>query len=236
MADFRSVLLFQSVYRHIYVHVFYRKGKKMDRMGLKNIVTGDRSKFEIIPLGINCDISHYLRRSGLRATAFPFDWNITPIQAAVELIRNDFEKFLDRSNLAFLPPVNRLLFDEDGVEVEIKNDVITPTVCRRYHILFPHDFPRSGAEQLGDVKDKYNRRIDRLISLLQSEIHLIFVAHDGQLNDWQQEQYVAALGEQLTNCYGEWELELATVLDEKYPGLNYSLCNLGYFNSQVDTV
>jgi len=108
-------------------------------------------------LGINCDISHYLRAKGLRVAAFPFDWNVTPIQAAVELIRNDFEEFLHGGNLVFLPPVNRLLFDEDGVEVEIKNDVITPTICRRYHILYPHDFPKSGADHLGTVKDKYIR-------------------------------------------------------------------------------
>jgi len=205
-------------------------------MESKNIVPGDRSRLEIIPLGINCDISHHLRSKELRANAFPFDWNITPIQATVELIRNDFEDFLDSSNLVFLPPVNRLLFNEDGVEVEIKNDIITPTICSRYHILFPHDFPSSGAEQLGTVKDKYNRRIDRLISLLQSETHLIFITHNEQLNDWQQEQYVAAFGKQLTNYYGKWEQELAAVLDEKYPNLNYSLCSLSDFRSQANIV
>lgn len=102
MAGLRSVLPFQVIYR--YIHVYYRKGKKIDKMGLKNIVTGDRSQFEIIPLGINCDISHYLRTNGLRATAFPFDWNVTPIQAAVELIRNDFEKFLYGSNVSVSSP------------------------------------------------------------------------------------------------------------------------------------
>jgi len=55
-------------------------------------------------------------------------------------------------------------------------------------------------------------------------------------NNWQQEQYVAALGEQLTNWYGKWELELAAVLCEKYPNLSYSLCNLSYFKSQVDSI
>ena len=172
----------------------------------------------------------------MRVTAFPFDWNVTPIQATVELIRNDFEDFLDSSNLVFLPPVNRLLFNEDGIEVEIKNDIITPAICRRYQILFPHDFPRSGAEQLGTVKAKYNRRIDRLISLLQSETHLIFITHNEQLNDWQQEQYVAAFGQQLTNCYGKWEQELAAVLDEKYPNLNYSLSSLSHFRSRANIV
>jgi len=73
-----------------------------------------------------------------------------------------------------------------------------------------------------------------MISLLQSDTHLIFVTHDGLLNDWQHEQYVAALGERLSNRYGNWEPELAAVLNEKYPKLSYSLCTLGDFISQVD--
>ena len=57
-----------------------------------------------------------------------------------------------------LPPVNRLLSNEDGVEVEIKDDVITPTICRRYHILFPHDFPRFGASAIHIARTYIGRK------------------------------------------------------------------------------
>ena len=208
----------------------------MDNCYLKKLISGDRSLYEIVPLGLNCAISYYLRAKGLRVTAFPFDWNVTPIQSAIELINNGFSNFLDRNNLIFLPPVNRFLFDENGIELEIKNDIITPTVCKKYNILFPHDFPQFGERNLDVVLLKYTRRIKRITELLNSNTHLIFVHHNGKLNDWQKDQYIAALGMPLTNNCQGWEAAIATVLKVKYPSLTYSLFDLKSLISQVDKV
>jgi hypothetical protein len=201
---------------------------------LAQLLAGDRSRFDIVPLGINCTISHSLRAAGLRATAFPFDWNVTPVRSAIELIGNGFSDFLADANLIFLPPVHRLLFDENGIEVEIKNDVITPVVCRRYRMLFPHDFSREGEACLGAVRQKYQRRVARFTELLSSNRYLIFIHHDEPLNQWQKEQYRSALGEPLVNDHAGWTNALAAVLATRYPRLNFLACSLPYFTAELE--
>lgn len=145
-----------------------------------------------IPIGNDCSVSHYLRRQGLRHEAYPFDWNVTPIQSALSLIENNFDGFLDFKNLQFLSPTNRLLFKENGVDLEISNDIITPVVCHRYGILFPHDFSQNGPGDYEEVKKKYAKRISRLMHLLQTPSPKEFIFTLETPNDWQLEQYRAA--------------------------------------------
>ena len=142
-----------------------------------------------IPIGINCSISHYLRSNKLRHQAFPFDWNITPITTALSLINNKFENFLNLQNLQFLPPAKRLLFAEDGINLKSTNDIITPVICHHYGILFPHDFSVAGIDDYTLVKDKYSRRIENLMSLIEDEKNIVFIYHVERPNVWQLEQY-----------------------------------------------
>ncbi|MDH5527097.1 MAG: papain-like cysteine peptidase [Nitrospirota bacterium] len=199
-----------------------------------NLLMGDRSRYEIIPLGTNCAPSHFLRAIGLRTTALPFDWNVTPVRTSIELIKNGFSDFFDIGNLIFLPPVFRLLFDEKGVELEMKNDIITPVVCRKYNMLFPHDLPEDYRKSIDDVKEKYSRRIARLTELLHSDRHLIFVHHDERLNDWQESQYMASLNRRFINPHATWKKDLSAVLDEQYPVPGYSLLELSEFRSIIE--
>ncbi len=202
-------------------------------MALKELLLGDPPRYEIIPLGVNCSISHYLRSKGLRNRAFLFDWSITPMQSAIELLRNDFNGFMSDDNLVYLPPANRKLFNEDGEEVEVENDIITPVICKKYAMLFPHDFSGNGRDDFFAVQTKYRRRINRIRELLNSQTHLIFVANEVQQNDWQREQYKLA-GVPFVNQYRGWREKLSTVLDTKYPDLSYELSTLEDLSEQID--
>lgn len=193
----------------------------MSSFTLEQIFSGDQSKFEIVPLGTNCHISHSLRKIGLRFSALPFDWNVTPIQSAIALIDNGFSDFLSEDNFAVLPATFRLLFDENGLELEMKDDIITPVICRKYNILYPHDFPKDYTANIKSVIGKYQKRIARLDALMNSNKHVIFVHHEGDLNDWQKEQY-AAIGSAFSNQAQNWQSELKAVLERKYPALSYS--------------
>ena len=97
-----------------------------------------------IPIGVDCSASHYLRAIDRRREAYPFDWNVTPISSAIQLIANGFQGFLERETLLFLPPTKRLRFDENGIDLKITNEIVTPVICLRYKILFAHDFSESG--------------------------------------------------------------------------------------------
>lgn len=143
----------------------------------------------LIPIGIDCSVTHHLRKSGLRVRAFPFDWNVTPISSAVSLIQTRFNNFMDESNLVFLPPTNRVLFEENGIELKVVNEVITPVVDKKHKMLFPNDFSSAGEGDLALVKKKYDKRIYRLLELIDTSEEIIFLFNLGNINDWQAEQY-----------------------------------------------
>jgi hypothetical protein len=145
-----------------------------------------------IPLGQDCTISHRLRARGLRAAALPFDWNVTPLASAVALLETDFASFLEPDALIYLPPVPRMLFTETDGELKISDEFITPVVCRRHRMLFPHDFSARGVADFPEVREKYLRRIQRLRELLRSPAPICFLAHDAELNPWQLQQYKSA--------------------------------------------
>jgi len=171
-----------------------------------------KNKELYIPIGIDCSVSHYLRYMGLRYEAFPFDWNVTPITSALSLIKNNFEGFMELENLQFLPPTKRLLFEENDLDVKISNDVITPVVCCRYGMLFPHDFSGDGKKDYTIVKKKYERRIQRLKVAMEMPILKILIFNRCALNDWQLEQYRLAGMEFEENSKNETE-----IFSEKLP-------------------
>lgn len=164
----------------------------------------------LIPIGVDCSISHYLRRQGKRLQAFPFDWNVTPLSSAISLIKNGFVDFMEEDNLIFLPPVNRMLFAENGIDLKVSKEIITPVVCKKYKILFPHDFSRKGKEELFLVKKKYERRICRLKSLLEQSEKVLLVYNLRNINHWQLDQYKSSgiefTSDKLQDLYKDFEI------------------------------
>lgn len=183
---------------------------------------------EIIPIGVNCDIAHFLRKNSLRGSAYPFDWSITPLKTVIELIENGFEGFLSEDNLVYLQPVQRILFKEYETDLEITDDIITPVLCRRYNMLFPHDFSVNAKVDLVEVQKKYEKRTQRLLNILDSEKEVWFVRHETQLNAWQLAQYHSA-GLTFDKDAKNLESNLTNVLRRKYPLLNFRLLELNEF-------
>lgn len=145
-----------------------------------------------VPIGVDCSVASMCRDLGLRSTALPFDWNVCPLGSALELLENKFECFLKSENLLYMPVEHRLLFKEDGISVQRTKDLITPVFCRRYYMLFPHDFSSAGKNDLEAVRYKYSRRIHRLLGYLESGARLVLVWNPGPINKWQTKQYSAA--------------------------------------------
>ena len=138
------------------------------------------SKKPLIPTGHKCTVAETLRKYHLRKTAFPFDWNVLSISTALELIQNRFADFLEIKNLVALSPIKGRYINNQN-ELERKRDgsikwtTITPVICRKYNILFPHDFSENGLEDLTAVKCKYDRRINRLLKLIDNKQNLVFL-------------------------------------------------------------
>ena len=114
----------------------------------------------LIPIGRTCIVADNLRKFHLRKHAYPFDWNLVQISTALELIKNGFKDFLSEENLIFLPA-------EKGRSLNEKNELVTnndgsilwtlriPVICKKYNMLFSHDFSEKGINDLPIVKEKY---------------------------------------------------------------------------------
>ncbi|HMJ91326.1 MAG TPA: DUF1796 family putative cysteine peptidase [Candidatus Acidoferrum sp.] len=180
---------------------------------------------EAIPLGRDCSISHFLRSRSLRNCAYPFDWNITPLSSAVRLLDNSFDDYLSAKNLVYLKPVQRLLFDEDDTALKMSDDIITPVVCQRYKMLFPHDFSAKGKEDYERVHLKYLGRCARLLKLIESSGPVSFIYSMEPLNAWQTEQYSLA-GVECPETSAQDIEDLEAMLRHKYPRLRFQILTI----------
>ena len=178
-------------------------------------------KLIFVPVGINCAPTHFLGANRLRKGAYPFDWNVTPLSSMIELIENDFHDYLRLENLEFLPPTRRMLFKERGVGLKASDELITPVICRRYNILFPHDFSEAGIDDYEEVRNKYLRRIERFKKCV-SEHDVRLVYHIKDLNDWQKEQY--------DSC----EAVFTDITGRQFGDLNQGLVESGYHFVALD--
>ncbi len=142
-----------------------------------------------IPIGADCTAARYLREQELRSFALPFDWIVIPPTSAITLIHNNFEGYFNRWQLKFLRRTPRVLIDETDSELKFLDELITPVVCKRFHILYPHDFSKRGRWDYRKVKAKYQKRIQRLRDLLHSDTPKTLIYHPAEPNPWQIEQY-----------------------------------------------
>lgn len=141
-----------------------------------------------IPIGSNCATSHYLRKHNMRNIAYPFDWNCASLEMIYDVLSNDFENFLN--DIFIGTKIDRLYFGEDD-NIIITNEKIFPIICKKYNILFPHDFNKIDANYINKVKNKYKRRIERFKNIINSDkiIYLVYCNKKFNLNPWQKSVY-----------------------------------------------
>ncbi len=142
----------------------------------------------LIPIGRQCVIANTLRIYHLRKKAYPFDWNIVPISTALKLIENRFKDFLSEENLVFLPPVkDRPLNKKDelveNIDGSIFWDLRTPVICKKYKMLFLHDFSEKGIDDLPIVKEKYRRRIFQMLEIIDKGKDILFLYDNSEIQN-----------------------------------------------------
>lgn len=123
----------------------------------------------IIPFGEDCLITFSLRNLEKRNSSLPFDWlgyegkEGIYFSAAVDILCNEFKDFLNLEDLVVIGPTGN---EDKGIHV-----TNTKTGFR-----YKHDFfdGRSIDEQFPSIKEKYNRRISRLLDLLNNGGNFLF--------------------------------------------------------------
>ncbi|MCH5296319.1 MAG: hypothetical protein J1E85_01470 [Ruminococcus sp.] len=106
----------------------------------------------VISLGCFCSVALELEKNGLRDASYPFDWLITrDFSKVLHLIETNFDNFLNEDNLIQSISSRNYYYDEIQ------------------KIWFYHDFSSNSDlhSQMDDVKEKFNRRINRFYSAIK---------------------------------------------------------------------
>lgn len=183
-------------------------------------------------LGSDCSVALHLRDKGLREYAYPFDWCVTPMCSVIDIFETDFQHVLKENNLVFLDAVSRKAVNDENNEGELTNDIVTPVYCKKYNMLLPHDFSQAGRDDLPNVLEKYQKRIQRLlIQLKEKDSEFIFVANNAPTaqNSWRATQYHLVSGDTFVNDFDDWKMRMSVTLNKKYPNLKYKLYTLKEF-------
>lgn len=118
----------------------------------------------IFSIGEACSCTQALRQNKLQVYSFPFDWLFgSNYIDRCKILASNFERFIDKSDLEF-----------SHEERSIK--------CNAYHnsyndLTFNHDFDKNVEfdEMYETVKNKYNRRISRLLKLIDKSRRILVV-------------------------------------------------------------
>ena len=122
-------------------------------------------KFDLIfSLGEACSSSETLRRHLLQVESYPFDWLYgSDFIGRCRILVNDFENFIEKEDLEYAHEVRSIK-------------------CVAYHnksndITFNHDFLKELPldESYEQVKQKYNRRIARLLKNIENSKDVLVV-------------------------------------------------------------
>ena len=123
-----------------------------------------------VSLGSTCCIAQQLKNHNLRNAAYPFDWlRICNLNNVIKLLENKFKDFLELEDMKFIEFSDRFLVDGNSGSYIYKNKY-----CGFYH-----DFSEKIYESnYNSFRDKYNRRINRLFQLLNSNNEIIFIREE----------------------------------------------------------
>lgn len=118
---------------------------------------------QTISLGSSCQSAWQLEVNGVRKLAYPFDWLMTPFDGLVSFIINKGEGFLEKDNIEVI----EILHGDPLSFLHVAD--------RKYDFHSMHDFFFPDMYNYGDVKAKYERRIQRFFDLLESNKKILFV-------------------------------------------------------------
>jgi len=169
-------------------------------------------EYECISLGEVCTTAAALEAFGLRNTAYPFDWTISQYQSLCDILRNDFQDFLN-------PDYFSIRLDNHGI-------------INKYGLVFVHDFPTIHTSDdlenkdlineaeldpnwvnfLPEIQKKYARRIQRFHDICMSDKKIYFIRHRG-------------IETQEQACI------LRNILQTTYPHLDFTLVIIGHNES-----
>ena len=113
---------------------------------------------EYISLGGDCATAYHLSQHGLRTQSYPFDWITTPL--LTPCIKENFSRFMEGWTIKKTVVVPCIVEDWQDTEQTMYR------MTNAYGFTFLHDI---GIDtDINDVKEKYQRRIDRFQCMMMN--------------------------------------------------------------------
>ena len=126
-----------------------------------------------VSLGSSCSVAWQLQKNNRRKWAYPFDWvRSDDLDMITNTLTNNFVNFIDSSKKISESIKFPISDSEDFPEVNnVQNQSII--MKNQYGIKFYHDF--SNESDIDQVDQKYKRRIERLIELINGDQKIYFI-------------------------------------------------------------
>lgn len=133
----------------------------------KNIILRRKTYDAIVSIGPHCITASHLEHLGLRVGSYPFDWlRDLSVEKALYFIDTKFKDFLIKENLQPKEPPSC----DNGLKYDLYQDKL-------HGIYFVHDFPKDRPFDIAFdmVKEKYDRRINRLLDRIERSKSILFL-------------------------------------------------------------
>ncbi len=110
---------------------------------------------DFISLGWYCGVASSMSKNGIRSISGPFDWYFSSFEGVLKCLDTDFECFLNMDNLV-----------HEGGKL---------FVDKHLGFRYPHEIKESLEHDFDTIKDKYCRRIERLLEIEKSSEGICFL-------------------------------------------------------------
>ncbi len=140
----------------------------------------------VIPLGEACFVATFLKDLGVRAFSGPFDWLMgADLESRLELVLNEFKDFFNIEDFQCITKeIEDGLIAEGLTDFPTKHEIYVNTRTKIHH---NHDFLRDMPleKSYPEAKEKFDRRIERFLDLLRSDVKILFFYVDMPKDDVQ---------------------------------------------------
>jgi hypothetical protein len=135
---------------------------------------------ELIGLGGSCMPAGAMRDLGLRKSAYPFDWMYAKFESMIKAFEDDFKNFLNPESLHIGNPDDRIV-DYYGLEfVHDFPTIQSNAALEEGQVVDQKKIRADWRNFIDPIREKYNRRIERLKSILHGQEKVIFFRQDYQ--------------------------------------------------------
>ena len=161
----------------------------------------------LVPLGVDCGLTQWLKDAGLRNFSLPFDWTVS-YNGVSDIIDNEFIDYIPHETNKF----NTLDIGNNGQ-------------LNKYDVRFiHHNFPNDN--------EKINRKISRFLNLLQSDNEIIFLRkghsehHHDECNN---------LTDEFLDCQKLYDILKLKYKNLKFKIILFLVCSKCYNNKTYET-